>query len=150
MPSADGGIARWTCPKCGRAFGRTNQSHQCEPTLTLDEYFAGRSRAQREALDAIITHLETLGPVLVEAVHIGVLIKRSRTFAELRPKRGHMSLSLLLSRVIDHPRFTRTIRTSGSRPGRRAAHFIDVRSSEDIDDEVRAWLTEAYHNSPVG
>ena len=31
---------RWTCPECGRQFGRTNQAHECAPALSIEEYFS--------------------------------------------------------------------------------------------------------------
>ena len=36
----------WTCPDCGRLFGRTRQSHDCTPAMTLDEYFATDRRTR--------------------------------------------------------------------------------------------------------
>jgi len=68
-----------------------------------------------------------------------------RTVAELRPRRGRVTLSVLLSRRLRHPRIVK--RWEGS--GTRGAYFIDLRQPEDVDDEVRDWLTEAYLASPV-
>jgi hypothetical protein len=53
-------------------------------------------------------------------------------------------LSVLLSRVVRHSRIARVYEGSGS----RAAHFIDLRTAEDVDDDVRNWLTEGYLASP--
>jgi hypothetical protein len=117
----------------------------CAPAMSVDAWFAQRPEAYRRIYDAVIAHLETMGDVHVDAVDVGILIKRSRTFAELRPMRGRLALSVLLSRVVEHPRVTRTTRTSGS----RAAHRIDLRDAADVDATVRAWLTESYHSSPV-
>src|SRR5947208_14545401 len=30
----------WTCPACGRQFGRNKQSHECAPAMSLEEYFS--------------------------------------------------------------------------------------------------------------
>jgi fatty-acyl-CoA synthase len=35
-------MARWTCPRCDRQFGRANQSHTCALGNTVDASFAGR------------------------------------------------------------------------------------------------------------
>jgi hypothetical protein len=117
----------------------------CAPAMSVDAWFAGRPEAYRRIYDAVIAHLETVGEVHVDAVDVGILIKRSRTFAELRPMRGRLALSLLLSRIVEHPRITRTVRTSTT----RAAHRIDLRDAEDVDATVRAWLTESYISSPA-
>jgi hypothetical protein len=113
--------------------------------MSLDEYFAHGRAFERPIFEAVIEHLEMVGTLRVEAVAVGILIRRSRTFAELRPKRDRVTLSVLLSRRVAHPRFVKTYRGSGI----RAAYFIDLRGPDDVDEEVRDWLTEAYLASPV-
>jgi hypothetical protein len=135
----------WTCPECDRSFGRRNQSHMCEPVTTVDAWFADRPPEFRRIHDAVVQHLESLGKIEVDPVEVGILIKRANTFAELRPKRGRLSLSVLLSRRLDHWRITRRIKTSGS----RVAHFVDLQAAEDVDDDVREWLAESYFDSPT-
>ncbi len=42
----------WTCPKCGRTFARTNQSHWCgEKPLSVDEYLAQQPEDVRPELE---------------------------------------------------------------------------------------------------
>src|SRR5207342_3353949 len=97
----------------------------------------------RDAFDLIVDHLDSLGPVVIEAVQVGVLLKRSRTFAEIRPRRDGLVLSVLLSRRITDPRITRVIGTSAG----RAAHFIPLRAPGDVDGRVLDWLSESYFAS---
>lgn len=134
----------WTCPACERRFGRRGQSHDCAPALTLDEYFATGPERERPIFDAVMAHLDTVGPVYVEPVSVGIFLKRARTFAQLRPKQRWVALSFVLSRVVDHPRMARKVQTEG----RRAYHVVNLRSPEELDDEIRGWLTEAYFDSP--
>lgn len=134
----------WTCPGCGRRFGRRNQSHECAPAMSLNEYFATGPVVERQVFEAVLAHLETVGSVHVEPVSVGILIKRVRTFAELRPRPDRVVLSVLLSRSIDHPRIAKRVRTSG----RRIGHFVELRTVEDVDADVRSWLTESYLDSP--
>jgi hypothetical protein len=138
-------VADWTCAECGRRFGRRNQSHECAPALTLDEYFGSRPVGERAIFDAVAGHLEDVGTVRVEAVRVGILFKRSRTFAELRPRRDRVVLSVLLSRRLDHTRIVKQWHGTGA----RSAYFVDLRDPEEVDEDVRDWLTEAYLSSPV-
>lgn len=131
-------VSLWTCPECRRQFGRRNQSHGCSPALSLDEYFASGSAIERPIYDAVVGHLETVGPIRVEAVQVGIFMKKVRTLAELRPRRDRVVLSILRSRVVRHPKVIKTLGGSG----RRFAHFIDLRKATDVDDQVRDWLTE--------
>ena len=137
--------AGWTCAECGRQFGRRNQSHECTPAFTLDEYFASRPAYERAIFQAVLEHLQDVGEVRVEAVHVGILCKRARTFAELRPRRDRVVLSVLLSRRMSHPRIVKSWHGSGQ----RSAYFVDLRDPSDVDDDVRDWLTEAYVSSPL-
>ena len=130
----------WACEACGREFGKVRQAHVCAPAMPLDAYFAGRPPADREIFEAVATHLRSIGPVIVEPVSVGILFKRRRTFAELRPRaRGGFTLSFGLNRRVEHPRITRTTRTKTA----ATYHGVHVRSAEDIDEQVRAWLTES-------
>ena len=133
----------WTCPECKRSFGRTNQSHGCAPAMPLEDAFVDRPDLRPIHL-AVLKTLRKIADVRAEAVSIGVLFKRVRTFAELRPKRDALTLSFLLSREIASPRITKTIALSAN----RMAYFVDLRSAKDVDREVRDWLAEAYFSSP--
>ncbi len=55
----------WTCPKCGRAFKRQEQSHYCgKAPETVDEYIA----AQPEAVQGYLKEIrEALCAALPEA-----------------------------------------------------------------------------------
>lgn len=131
----------WACPECGREFARNNQSHGCLPATPLADYFADRPAWERPIFEAVRKHLESVGEVRVEALEVGTFFKRARTFAELRPRRNRLVLSVLLSRRLPlHPRIAKAWHGSGN----RSAYFIDLRTPEDVDEEVRDWLTEAY------
>jgi hypothetical protein len=133
----------WTCQRCGRRFGRPRQSHTCAPALSVEEYFATGPESERPIYEAVVAHLEQLGPLVVEAVQVGILFKRARTFAELRPRRDRVVLSLLLPRDLADRRVSRTLPV-----GRRFAHFVELRAAGEVDEVVRGWLTEAYLSSP--
>jgi hypothetical protein len=113
--------------------------------MSVDAYFVDRPTWERPIFEAIREHLEMVGDVRIEAVSVGVFFKRSYTFAELRPQRQRLVLSLLLSRRFKHDRIARSLHASGL----RSAYFIHLRAPADLDDEVRDWLTEAYLTSPT-
>jgi hypothetical protein len=73
-------------------------------------------------------------------VAVGVFLKRRRKIGEIRHGPRNVGVWLLLPMVIDHPRFTRTLATSQE----MTAHFLRVERIQDVDDELRGWLTLAY------
>lgn len=130
----------WVCPQCGRRFRRRGQTHECAPAMSLEEYFASGPERERPVFEAVMAHLDTLGPVHVEPVSVGIFIKKSGSFLELRPKARWVALSFMVPRRIQDPRIARKPVTYGG----LTYHVVNLRGPEDVDDVVRAWLTEAY------
>jgi hypothetical protein len=128
------------CPRCEREFDRARQAHVCLPGNSVAETFAGSRAWQRPICDAVIAHVESIGPVHVDAVGVGVFLKHQSKFAELRPMARALSLALVLPRPVEDDRFTR--RLAGS--AHRFWHFLRLRGVADLDEQVRAWLDEAY------
>lgn len=108
--------------------------------MTVDEYFSTGPPWERPIFEAVMAHLDTLGPVHVEPVSVGIFLKTTRTLAELRPKARWVALSLSLPRQVSHPRIGPKVQLWGG----RYYHVFDLRSPEDFDDRIRGWLTETY------
>ena len=109
--------------------------------MTIDDYFTTGLGPpnEREIFDAVLDHLESLGPIHVEPVAVGIFLKCAQSFVELRPKQRWVALSFPFSRVIDHARIARTMRSGGT-----TYHVVNLRTPDDLDETVRAWLAEAY------
>lgn len=135
-------MTRWVCPLCEREFGRAGQGHTCLPGNTVADTFAGARAWQRPICDAVVGYVETLGPVHVDAVRVGVFLKHQSKFAELRPMVRALSVSLVLPRPVDDERFARRLTGNG-----RIWHFLRLTGVEQVDDQVRDWLTEAYFSA---
>ncbi len=117
--------------------------------MTVDAYFAPRPAIDRAIFDAVAAYFDEIseapGDVHIEAVGVGILFKRGRTFAELRPRRAGMGLSFWLPRIDDHPRITRRMYAQGNRS--RASHVVPLLTPADVDESVRNWLAESYHHA---
>jgi hypothetical protein len=137
-------VPRWLCPECGRQFARRNQGHECAPAMTLEEYFASGPERERPIYEVVKAHLDTVGPVFVEPLSVGIFLKRARSFAQLRPMTKWVALSFSLGRTVTHPLIVRKpVAYNG-----RYHHVVNVRGPEDVDDRIKDWLTEAYLASP--
>jgi hypothetical protein len=133
-------VPRWTCPDCGRQFGRTRQGHECAPALSLEEYFSTGPPWERPVFDAVHAHLTSLGDVYVEPVSVGIFFKIDSTFLQLRPMTKWVAMSFFSPQRIDHPRISRKpAEYSG-----RWHHVVNVKDADEIDDLVKGWLTQAY------
>jgi hypothetical protein len=137
-------MTAWICPRCGRTFGRENQWHSCRPAASASASAADRSPVQAAIADAVLACVADLGPAVVEGVGSRVMIKRSRTFAELIFRRTDVELAFVVSRTVESPRIVRTLAMTP----RRIAHVVRL-TEPDLDDELRGWLAEAYESSPT-
>jgi hypothetical protein len=108
--------------------------------MSIDEYFATGPQFERPIFEAVLTYLETLGPMHVEPVSVGIFIKSTAGFVELRPMTRSVALWFPMSRRIVHPRIAR----KPSPSGRRLYHVIALNGPEEVDDQVRSWLAESY------
>ena len=108
--------------------------------MSLDEYFSTGPPHERPVFDAVAGYLETLGPVHIEPVSVGIFIKKGGSFVELRPMTRWVAMSFPLPRRVTDGRISRKPTASG----RRTYHVVNLRGPEDLDDQVKEWLAESY------
>ena len=132
----------WTCPKCSRRFGRSNQGHECAPAMTIDDYFAaGGPPFERGVFEAVCGHLQSLDPDLwVEPVSVGIFFKRRTSFVQLRTMTKWVAVCFHLPRRLTSDRLSRRVVPNGQ----RFYHVVNARSADDVDGQLRGWLTEAW------
>lgn len=112
--------------------------------MTVEDYFATGPPHERPVYDAVMAGLAGVGPIHVEPVSVGIFLKRSRTFAELRPMTRWVAVSFALERTVASARIARKVYDAG----RAKYHVVNVRTADEVDDQLLAWLTEAYDISP--
>lgn len=119
--------------------------------VPLEQYFAGRDPASRALFDALRLVIDSLGEVTVRVTKSQVAFARRTTFAwawipgqYLRGKDiAPLVLTVDLHRRDPSPRWKSVVEP---RPG-RFTHHLELRDEAQLDDEVRAWLREAWQNA---
>ena len=129
----------WTCPRCGRGFANRNQTHTCG-LGTLDAHLAGRDPEVVAIFWRLVELAERNGPVTVLPEKTRVAFQVRMSFAAVIPRRRWVDGHVVLARRFEHPRFRRVESFS---PRNHVHHFRLARLDE-VDDEVAAWLAEAY------
>jgi hypothetical protein len=112
--------------------------------MALDEYLATAPPHEPPVVAAVLAHLEALGPVHIEPVSVGILVKRAQSFAELRPMTRWEALMFKLPRLVESRRIARKPTAVGA----HYWHTVNLRTPDEFDDPVRDWLTEAYLDAP--
>ena len=108
--------------------------------MSLEEYFSTGPERERPIYEAVQAHLDTLGPVIVEPVSVGIFLKRPGRIAQLRPATKWVDLTFSLDRPVRHRLIVRKPQAYSG----RWFHAVRLTGPEDLDDEIRSWLTEAY------
>ena len=135
-----GSAPLWRCPRCGRTFASLHQTHTCAPLRDLDAHFAGAQPQVRVVFDRILEFVTSLGPVTVLPEKTRIALHVRMSFAAFTPRRHWLSGHLVLARRVESPRFVK-IETYSPR---NVVHAFRFTSPEEIDDEVKTWLAEAY------
>jgi hypothetical protein len=112
----------------------------CAEAISLREYFAAALPHERPVFEAVYEHLRSLGPIHVEPVGVGIFLKKRGSFVELRPKTKWVAMSFPLPRRVRHPRITR----KPIEAGMAIYHFANLRTPDDLDDDLRQLLVESY------
>jgi len=109
----------------------------------VEEMFPGAKAALRPIYDELLKLGRSLGSdVKVCPCQTMVPFYRNHVFAQIKPStRDRIDLGLALKDT-KVPR--RLIDTGGFAKKDRITHRVEIRSLEDIDDEVKRWLKKAY------
>ena len=112
---------------------------------SVDRFFDGRPEA-RTIFDTVRELIADLGPAAVRVTKSQIAFARRRAFAWawtpdrwLRGSVAPLVLSIALAEKDSSSRWKEVVQPS---PG-RWMHHLELWSSADIDDEVRAWLRQA-------
>jgi hypothetical protein len=140
--SADAGPG-WRCPSCGRRFEHKDQFHSHD-TVDLDAHFAGRPDRLREAFAALIASLPP--DVEVDALRSVIVLSARTTFSFITVQARRLLVGVFLQRPLDSGRVVKVNHVSPS----KVASEVDVRGPTDVDDDLRAWLREAYERARGG
>lgn len=128
----------WTCPKCGRQFGRKGQVHSCR-SFPLELHFK-RKPIGKSLYDAFKKKLESnLGSVKTESLECCIHFVSSFTFVAIKILKDRIRIDFALNRPLDSPRIRQKVQMSTN----RYLHIIDINNEAAIDEELIEWIREA-------
>jgi len=129
----------WTCPKCGARLVSRNLWHSCG-RFRLEALFAGADPGALKLARKIMAAVKSLGDVQCIPQKTRLVFVARVRFAGMVPRKDHVILTFALHRRLRSKRVERHIDYGP----RWQAHQVRVRSTEDIDRELRGWLQESY------
>ncbi|HYI32871.1 MAG TPA: DUF5655 domain-containing protein [Glaciibacter sp.] len=118
--------------------------------MTLEQYFAGSDERSLPLFDVVRSAIESVGPVEMRVTKSQVAFRHRLAFAwtwmpgqYVRGKVAPLVLTIDLRRRDDSPRWKEIVEP---RPG-LFTHHLEIRSPDEIDDDVLGWLREAWEES---
>jgi len=130
----------WRCPKCKRRFANRNQSHSCG-SYTVKDFLKSKSREAVALYKGFEKLVRECGPVSLAPAKTRVGFQARMIFAAVnKVSDSGLKAHVVLARRLPNSRFTRIESISP----RNHVHHFEVHSAEDMDDEMRSWLCEAY------
>ena len=116
---------------------------------TLEDFFKGHDDS-RQLFEAVSATIEAIGPAEMRVTKSQVAWKRRVNFAfvwmpgmYLKRSTVPLVLTVDLRRRDASPRWKQVVEPY---PG-RFVHHMELRSGEQIDDEVKGWLREAWEKA---
>ena len=130
----------WTCPKCRREFVVRNMSHSCG-RYSVENFLAGKRSPAVLLFERFNSLVQQCGPVKIAPAKTRIGFQVRMIFAAVNKltDRG-LQAHVVLTRRLPSPRFKRIEKMSP----KCYVHHFSVESVAEMDDEVRAWLREAY------
>lgn len=127
----------WTCPECGRAFGKANQWHSCG-VYTVAQHLEGKPDGVVALYHELERTMKAFGSVTVDPVKTRVNFQRKTTFAEVDVQQRGLRCHVGLARRYEHPLVDRIIPY-----GDLFMHRVKVSRPQDLLD-VREILHEGW------
>ena len=129
----------WTCPRCRRRFANRHQAHACG-RHDLAHHFAGKPPIVRALFNAVRREVRACGPVTVLPEKTRIAFQVRMSFAQVTPRADRLDGHVVLARRYPRPRF---VKIESISPHNHVHHF-KLYGIDEIDDEFRSWLREAY------
>jgi hypothetical protein len=107
------------------------------PTSTL---FAGGDPAVQATYNRLLAALREIGPFREEPKKTSIHLVRTTGFAGVHPRKHSLILNLRTARPIQSTRIARFEQVSKN----RYHNEVKLERPEHVDDEIVAWLRDAY------
>jgi len=107
---------------------------------TIDGLFANKEEVVRDIYDRLLDALRPMGPFHVEPKKTSIHLVHTVGFAGVHPRKSYVYLNLRTAKPITSPRVIKTEHISKN----RYHNEIKIATPDDVDEELRTWLKDAF------
>lgn len=134
----------WTCPACGRRFGKPNTQHVCG-RYTVQQHLDEATPHALALYRGLLALAAQCGEFFEEATKTGIMLKTPGIFMSIGLKKKGLNCAIWLPEPIHHPR----IRSNYPVSNRYAVHF-QIKELGELDGQLKGWLCRAYYFLEAG
>jgi len=110
---------------------------------TSQDLFEGKSQAVRDLYSLLVAELNKFGPVQEIKKAISISLENNRPFASVLIRNRSLKLVLRTQHRIANQRILSIDRIAN----KSFDHTVLLDSKDDINEELKKWLGEAYHSN---
>lgn len=129
----------WICPKCKRVLPSPNRYHSCYVT-NKESHTAKMNTKILETFELLLSYLNTFENIEIIYLKTCIQFKTKATFLSLYPRKDRLELEYQLNKEEDQFPVHKCIRISKN----RVLHRLAIADCEDIDEQLKIWIRDAY------
>ena len=109
-------------------------------THSVKDHFVNKDSSVRALYDELLSILQTFGPVAEDPKKTSIHLNRKSALAGVETRKDGLLLNIKSDHQIKGPRIEKAEQVSA----KRFHHKVRISSPKDLDEELKAWLKEAY------
>ncbi len=109
-------------------------------SYSVSDHFVNKDPSVRVLYDELISLLRTIGPVQEDPKKTSIHLNRKSALAGVETRKDSLLLNIKSDHPIQSPRIEKTEQISA----KRFHHKVRISSPEDLNEELKTWLEEAY------
>ena len=109
-------------------------------TYTVNDHFINKDASVRALYDQLVLLLQTFGPIQEDPKKTSIHLNRKSALAGVETRKDYLLLNIKSNHAIKNPRIVKAEQVSA----KRFHHKVRISSPNDLDEELKTWLEEAY------
>ena len=109
-------------------------------TYTVNDHFINKDASVRALYDQLVSLLQSFGPIQEDPKKTSIHLNRKSALAGVETRKDYLLLNIKSNHAIKNPRILKAEQVSA----KRFHHKVRISSPNDLDEELKTWLEEAY------
>ena len=109
-------------------------------SYTVGDHFVNKDPIVRTLYDQLVALLRTFGPIEEDPKKTSIHLNLRSALAGVETRKDYLLLNIKADHPITSPRVVKAEQISA----KRFHHKVRISSPDDLDEELKAWLQEAY------